>query len=297
MSDQADKLRQLVYASAPVVRDGLAIPPTIVVSGGKGGVGSTTAAINLAAALAQSGRRTVLVDAAPHPDISSALGIEVERGLSLEYVLTGAVEAVDALVSGPAGVSVLAGQWAPDAAPDRSPRSVDRLLEQLQTLEALADALVVDAGSGVNHWTRRLWQEATLVLVVTTPDDMAVMDAYAVIKHGIESDHEQDIRLLVNACRDAVTATDVQSRIAAACRRFLSRVVGRAPLLPRHISEFGAGSAPPLAWEEPSSPFARSVHQLGRFAGDVLAQHKRRLRCGAPLSLDSSHTKHEICAC
>lgn len=286
MSDQADKLRQLVYSSTPVVRDGAALAPTIVVSGGKGGVGSTTVAINLAAALAQSGRRTVLVDAAAHADVAPALGIEIERGMSLEYVLTGAIDAIDALASGPAGMSVLAGQWAPEAAPDRSLRSLERLIEQLQTLDTTADVLVVDAGSGVNHWSRRLWQAAMMVLVVSTPDDMAVMDAYATIKRGIEADAEKDIRVLVNACQDGATAADVQSRITAACRRFLGRTVGRAPLLPRHIGELGSGNAPPLAWNEPASPFARSAHQLGRFAADVLAAQKRM-----------RHQQREACAC
>ena len=79
MSDQADKLRQLVIDTAPARGDRM-LPPTIVVTGGKGGVGATTVAINLAAALAEHGRRTVLVDAAPNADVAQLLGIDVERG-------------------------------------------------------------------------------------------------------------------------------------------------------------------------------------------------------------------------
>jgi flagellar biosynthesis protein FlhG len=297
MTDQADKLRQLVIDSAPSVRADAALPPTIVVTGGKGGVGTTTVAVNLAAALAQSGRRTVLVDAAPHADAAHVLGVEIERGLSLDHVVTGAVSAFDALHAGPAGISLLSGQWAPEQSPDRSPRSVERLLEQLPALELHADVLVIDSGCGATSWTRRFWEEAVLVLLVTTPDDMAVMDAYATIKRCIDSNCEVDLRVLVNACHDTSTAVDVQSRLAAACRRFLNRSIGRAPLLPRHIGELGAGNAPPLAWDEPSSPFARNVHQLGRFAGDVLAHRKRKQRAGGSLSLDPSHTKLEICAC
>ena len=88
------------------------LPPTIVVTGGKGGVGTTTVAINLAAALAQNGRRTVLVDTAPHADAAQLLGVDVERGSCLDDVLAGSLTAADALSAGPAGISLLAGQWA-----------------------------------------------------------------------------------------------------------------------------------------------------------------------------------------
>lgn len=282
MPDQADNLRQLVIDAIPRARSGGALPPTIVVTGGKGGVGATTVAINLAGALAQQGRRTVLVDAAPNADAAQLLGVAVNRGMSLEDVLCGAITAPEALLEGPAGVSLLAGHWAAEWALDRSPRSLDRLIEQLQSLSGLADALVVDSGSGVNRWTRALWRQAGFALLVTTPDDVAVMDSYATIKRclpaGENRDEHIDIRLLVNACHDAATATDVQNRLAASCRRFLGHAIGRAPSLPRHIGELAAGNAPPLAWELPASTFARNVHQLGRFAADVQAQQKRARR-------------------
>ncbi len=258
------------------------LPPTIVVTGGKGGVGATTAAINLAGALAEQGRRTVLVDAAPNADTAQLLSVTVERGTSLEDVLSGAITAADALVEGPAGISLIAGHWAAEWAPDRSRKSLDRLIEQLQSLAGLADALVIDSGSGANHWTRPLWQEAGLVLLVTTPDDVAVMDTYATIKRvisgGGDGDDHVDVRVLVNACQSAATAIDVQSRLAASCRRFLRRSLGRAPWLPRHVGELAAGHAPPLAWELPASTFARSVHQLGRFAADVQSLLRRAQR-------------------
>jgi MinD-like ATPase involved in chromosome partitioning or flagellar assembly len=302
MPDQAEQLRRLVMNSAPRGDGEIALPPTIVVTGGKGGVGSTTVAINLVAALAQNGRRTVFVDAAPNADAAKLLGIDVERGNSLDDVLSGSLSATDALCEGPAGISLLAGQWASERAPDRSALSLERLLEQMQSLAEVADTLVMDSGNGVTNWTRRLWEQASLVLVVTTPDDVAVMDAYATIKRGWpdteRGEHLErlDLRVLVNACQDTTTAADVQSRLAASCRRFLGRSIGRAPMVSRHISEFLAGTAPPLAWKTPASAFARNIHQLGRFAGDVLAHRKRAnqsvdasFSTGGSLSLDPSH--------
>jgi MinD-like ATPase involved in chromosome partitioning or flagellar assembly len=283
MPDQADKLRQLMNAAAPRVIVAAALPPTIVVTGGKGGVGATTVAINLAAALAQNGRRTVLVDAATHADAAQLLDVEIERGGSLEDVLSGACTSADALVAGPAGISLLASRWASDASPDRSLRSFDKFIEHLQSLDPHVDALVIDSGSGLTNWTRGLWQLAELVLLVTTPDDIAVMDTYATIKHGL-SEAVADLRILVNQSGDTSTAVDVQSRLAASCRRFLGRTIARAPLLPRHAAEGVAGSAAPLAWEAQASPFGRSVNQLGRFAADVLSQHHRLRREECELS-------------
>jgi flagellar biosynthesis protein FlhG len=277
MIDQAYQLRKLVLDTAPRFDSDAVLPPTVVVAGAKGGVGTTTVAINLAAALAQGGRRTVFVDAAPTADAAAMLGIDVDRGASLEDVLSGTCSVADALRSGPAGMMLLAGEWGPERTNARSSQPLDRLCEHLPSLDAYADALVVDVGSGVSPWWRRLWSHSALVLPVTTPDDVAVVDAYATIKHGLPDD-DVDLRVLVNECNDASSATDVQSRLAAACRRFLGRSIGRAPLLPRHAQLTDAGASAPLAWEAPATVFARNVHQLGRFAADVLAQHARAER-------------------
>ena len=75
----------------------------IAVTGGKGGVGKTTVAVNLSLALAKLGRRVVLLDG----DLGLA-NIDVLLGLSRQYTLAdlieGRCELSDVLVRGPGGV-------------------------------------------------------------------------------------------------------------------------------------------------------------------------------------------------
>src|SRR5213594_2886149 len=81
-------------------------PPVVAVVNQKGGVGKTTTAINLAAAMAEVGHPTLLIDLDPQANSTSGLGLDPARArLNAYHVLSG--EATVEQVVQPTGTSGL----------------------------------------------------------------------------------------------------------------------------------------------------------------------------------------------
>ena len=260
MSDQANDLRQLVGRVSAERQ--AARPRLLVVAGGKGGVGTTTLAVNLAVSFAVLGRRCVLVDADP---AGGNLGLfcDLREQNTIADVLAGRTSLADALEPGPMGLQVLPGAWGSTSLAEAASPAQDRLILQLQGLGSLADLIVLDAGNHVSRWAHRLWQAADAVLVVATPELAAVMDTYAAIKVLAVGDESIPVHAVVNLAADASAADEVYARLRRACLRFLGRHLLEAGSIPRDPLVLTTGRAgEPLVTASPRSPAAREIRSL-----------------------------------
>jgi flagellar biosynthesis protein FlhG len=284
MSDQAEKLRRLLLAGHVEPCAAPAQLPMVVVAGARNGVGATTVAVNLAAAIADRGARVLVVDAAESGNgLAELAGVGREIEHCVTDIVNGKCGARDAIVGGPMGTRVLGNRGSVSArrgtefrrnsatCGENSRAGLQRLLSSIDSLCDDIDLVVVDAGSGLTSWTRRFWLRAQCVVLVTTADDGSVMDAYAAVKGSSSDGIRPVVRLLVNREMNGAAAEDAQRRVQNACRKFLSLSIDALPALPLHDGDFVAGAnRGPRVWEEPNSAFARATLWLGRAVSDGL---------------------------
>jgi chromosome partitioning protein len=146
-------------------------PLRLVVAAHKGGVGKTTLAVNLAGALAEAGKRTLVVDADPQGAASSALGLGPAQA-SLYDVLAG-TPAADAIVATAVeNLDVLPADLDLAGAEIALPRTAgwqSRLRDRLADVDATYDVVVLDSAPGLGVLPFLALVAGDRVLIAATP--------------------------------------------------------------------------------------------------------------------------------
>ena len=227
--DQATELRALVREASSSRALSEARPRRIVLFGGKGGVGATTIAVNLSVALAREGRRCLLCDAAGG-DVSLQLHLEPRH--TLADVLAGNCGVEKTVLPGPAGVQIMPGGHEMSNSHETAEHAWSRVLAQLPGLAQRPEVVVIDAGNRPDARARQCWRAADRVLLVSTTETAAIMNAYASIKLLNDPVRSASIVLLLNRSRSDSAADEAERRLAHACRRFLGVPLGSLGAVP-----------------------------------------------------------------
>ncbi|HVX15849.1 MAG TPA: P-loop NTPase [Pirellulales bacterium] len=261
MHDQADHLRRLMRGTRQA-RAGVAASRSIVAVGAKGGVGTTTIAVNLAVSLARRGQDAVLVDGdLGKADAGALCGLG--DGPTVVDVLAGRRRVEDVLQPGPADVRVLPGAWATGHLTDCDAAAQQRLLDGLAGLSGIT---VIDAGCGLHRVLERFWRSADHVLLVTTPDDTSLMDAYACLKTLFPRHGDVPVHVVVNGAADQEQCRETHARLARAGRRFLGIDLPCAAQILTSADVAAAGQRRiPFVRSAPACQATRSMEQLAQF--------------------------------
>ena len=153
----------------------------IAVTSGKGGVGKTNLSVNLAAALARMGRRTMLVDG----DIGLAnanILLGLNAGTTIADIIGRGAPMDEVVIEGPAGLQVVPGHSGSGFTLAMPPAERRRLADAFRPYADRLDHLIVDTASGITPEGLELVADSDTVLLVLSDEPTAFMDAYAMVK-------------------------------------------------------------------------------------------------------------------
>ena len=191
------------------------------VTSGKGGVGKTFVAANLAAVLARAGQRVLVLDA----DLGLAnldVVLNLAARVTLHDVFTGRATLDEALQPAPGGFSVLLAGSGLVEYSRMTPEVRDKLLDVIAQVRPRFDQVLLDTGAGISDVVLFTVSLADEVLIVATPEPTSLTDAYATIKVLASTQPLRPMRLLVNQTQRSGEGRSVRAQLQQVVDRFVN---------------------------------------------------------------------------
>lgn len=252
----------------------------IAITGGKGGVGKSNIACNLAIAMAQLNKRVFVLDA----DLSLA-NVDVLLGMAprhnLSHVIRGEMELKDIMVQGPGGVTVIPGGSGIEELTQLNPVEMSRLFRAFDGIQPVPDVFLIDTAAGIHPNVMQFLTAADQVIVVTTPEPTAYTDAYALIKTLLKHQDGKEIGLLVNMAQNAYEAAEVLRMMLQMCRQFLNLSFNNIGFVPRDPEVLKAVRLQkPFLLRTPNAPASKTIRNIAAtiLQIDFKDRHPRGLR-------------------
>jgi flagellar biosynthesis protein FlhG len=191
------------------------------VTSGKGGVGKTFVAANLAAALARLGQKVLVLDA----DLGLAnldVVLNLFPKITLHDVFTGKNTLDEAILPAPGGFSVLLAGSGMVEYSRMTPEVREQLQKVIDTVSPRFDRVLLDTGAGISDVVLYTVSLADDVLVVATPEPTSLTDAYATIKVLATTQGRREVQLLVNQVRKPGEGRTVRAQLQQVLDRYVT---------------------------------------------------------------------------
>lgn len=237
-------------------------PKIICISSGKGGVGKTSFSVNVATALAQKGKKVLLIDG----DLGLA-NVDVLLGINVRHTIQEALEdgrdLRSLLVEIVPGFQVLpASSGAPEMA-SLSHEEQAFLTNALDGIVALFDFVLVDTAAGIGDsvlWFN-CWAEKNFVILSADPTSMT--DAYALMKVLNTRYGKKSFYLIMNSVKSKKEADDIFAGMSNVLGRFLQIQPQHMGSIPQDVNVSKAiRSQKPFLLMAPEGKASKALHSI-----------------------------------
>jgi flagellar biosynthesis protein FlhG len=195
---------------------------TIAITSGKGGVGKSTLAINLALAFAERNQSVILFDADfGLSNIDILLGIKVEK--SLGDVIDQNISILEALTEGPNGIRFISGGSGLQNLIDLSTDKIDNFFYEFSKLAHEADYLLIDTAAGIGENVLRFAEATDEVVIVCTTEPTSLMDSYTIAKTLFIRNPNSRVHILMNMVHSEISAKLIFEKLQSVLQSFLSK--------------------------------------------------------------------------
>lgn len=231
--DQATGLRNVVkmqQASQPPQAR------VLTITSGKGGVGKSNTAVNLAVQLSRLGKRVIIFDA----DIGLA-NVEVMFGAIPKYnlsdVLYKGMAMRDIITKGPMNIGFISGGSGVVGLNNLTREQILGVVQKLSELDSMADIILIDTGAGISDSVMEFVIASPEVLLITTPEPSSLTDSYSLIKtlyRNLDFNYKETvINVIANRVNSAADGQAVFDKLSSVVSQFLNWNVNYLGLVPQ----------------------------------------------------------------
>lgn len=232
--DQAEQLRNIIKANSQPQQRPLA--RVITVTSGKGGVGKSNTAINLAIQFRRMEQRVIILDA----DFGLA-NIEIMFGAVPKHNLCDLIyqgkNIQDIITWGPMDVGFISGGSGIAGMSNLSKDYLGYIVRNLKELDEMADIIIVDTGAGISDAVTEFLVASSEILLVTTPEPTSITDSYSLLKalnrHERYSVQDTQIRVLANKVFGEGEAEALYAKLEAVVGRYLKIPISYLGMIPQ----------------------------------------------------------------
>ncbi|MBQ1546927.1 MAG: MinD/ParA family protein [Lachnospiraceae bacterium] len=280
--DQASGLRSMIDAEDNKNRENAKV---LTVTSGKGGVGKSNTAVNLAVWFRKFGKRVIILDA----DFGLAnVGVMFDTisKYTLKDMIFEGKDIRDIITKGPMDIGFISGGSGISELNDLRRDQVSYLVNSLSVLNELCDILIIDTGAGVSDAVMQFVLTSPEVLLITTPEPASLTDSYSLVKALYKNPRFEgsgvNVRLIANKVNSKDEALAVYNKLNSVVRKFLGGEIDYLGMIPQDPLLEKAVRSQRVVTE--AYPNAKSVRAYEGIARELLGDTNDSKRYGWGIS-------------